>query len=39
MVEKLGEGSFGKVMLAVHKHTLLKVAIKIVDKNGLDTLY
>jgi serine/threonine protein kinase len=32
---KLGEGRFGKVRLATHKLTNLKVAIKIIDKNQI----
>ena len=32
---KLGEGRFGKVRLAIHKSTNLKVAIKIIDKNQM----
>ena len=32
---KIGEGRFGKVRLAIHKATNLKVAIKIIDKNQI----
>ena len=32
---KLGEGRFGKVSLAIHKSTNLKVAIKIIYKNQI----
>lgn len=31
----LGEGSFGKVKVAVHKETKQKVAIKILSKSKL----
>ena len=33
--DKLGEGRFGKVRLAIHKLTKEKVAIKIIDKNQI----
>ena len=33
----LGEGAFGKVKLAVHNHSRLKVAIKILVKNNIKT--
>ena len=32
---KLGEGRFGKVRLAYHKLTKVKVAIKVIDKNQI----
>ena len=32
---KIGEGRFGKVRLAIHKGTNIKVAIKIIDKNQI----
>jgi 5'-AMP-activated protein kinase catalytic alpha subunit len=32
----LGEGSFGKVKLATHIHTGQFVALKIVDKSGIE---
>ena len=31
----LGNGSFGTVMLAKHKHTKIKVAVKIIDKKNI----
>ena len=33
--EKIGEGMFGKVKLAVHQLTKEKVAIKILEKNRI----
>ena len=35
----LGEGGFGKVYLAQHKTTHLKVAIKLIDKQHLTKMY
>ena len=35
----LGEGGFGKVILAQHKATQLKVAIKLIDKQQLEKTY
>ena len=34
--DKIGEGTFGKVIIATHKITKEKVAIKILDKNKLN---
>ena len=34
-VKTLGEGSYGKVKLAIHRHTGQEVAIKIIGKNSL----
>lgn len=35
----LGEGGFGKVVLAQHKNSLSKVAIKLIDKSRLTAVY
>ena len=35
----LGEGGFGKVILAQHKRSLVKVAIKLINKNHLNAAY
>ena len=34
--EKLGEGSFGQMYLAVHKRSGSQHAIKVIEKRGLD---
>ena len=35
----LGKGGFGKVILAQHKHSRVKVAIKLIDKKHLNAAY
>ena len=35
----LGKGGFGKVVLAQHKNSLSKVAIKLIDKSRLTAVY
>ena len=35
IIKTLGEGSFGKVKLAVHKHTGQQVALKIIPRKKL----
>jgi len=37
MLEKLGEGAFSKVKMGVHHETGLKVAVKIIDNDAMDT--
>jgi serine/threonine protein kinase len=32
VIAEIGKGSFGKVLLALHKLTLAEVAIKVFDK-------
>lgn len=38
MKRDLGEGTFGKVRLGIHKHTKKKVAIKIVNRQKIAEL-
>lgn len=37
IVKTLGEGSFGKVKLAIHQYTGQKVALKIINRKKLVT--
>ena len=39
LVTKLGEGGFGSVMLAEHKNSKAKVAIKLIKKAPLAKMY
>ena len=39
VISKLGEGTFGTVMLAQHKFSQVKVAIKMVDKSKIARLF
>ena len=36
---KLGEGSFGVVILSQHKNSQVKVAVKVIQKTKIDKVY
>ena len=39
IVQSLGEGAFGKVLLAKHRHSGLKVAVKMIDKTRIEKTF
>ena len=38
-IGKLGEGSFGVVVLSQHKYTQIKVAVKVIQKSKIDAVF
>ena len=38
-IAKLGEGSFGVVILSQHKNSGAKVAVKVIKKGTIDNIY